>query len=33
MILPAQCACGSGERYKRCHEPKLHHLTIALIGK
>lgn len=29
----AQCACGSGERYKRCHEPKLHHLTIALIGK
>lgn len=29
----ALCACGSGERYKRCHEPKLHHLTIALIGK
>lgn len=29
----ALCACGSGERYKRCHEPKLHHLTAALIGK
>lgn len=29
----ALCACRSGERYKRCHEPKLHHLTTALIGK
>lgn len=29
----ALCACGSGERYKRCHEKKLHQLTAALIGK
>lgn len=29
----ALCACGSGERYKRCHEPKLHQLTAALIGE
>ncbi|WP_147461888.1 MULTISPECIES: SEC-C metal-binding domain-containing protein [Pseudomonas syringae group] len=29
----ALCACGSGERYKRCHEPKLHQLTVTLIGK
>ncbi|MHC8348670.1 hypothetical protein ACYZT7_04655 [Pseudomonas sp. RT4P38] len=28
----AQCACGGGERYKRCHEPKLHDLISALVG-
>ncbi|MDP5541291.1 SEC-C metal-binding domain-containing protein [Pseudomonas aeruginosa] len=26
----APCNCGSGERYKRCHEPKLHKLIEAL---
>lgn len=29
----ALCACGSGERYKRCHEKRLHQLITALIGK
>ncbi|WP_053181847.1 SEC-C metal-binding domain-containing protein [Pseudomonas thivervalensis] len=29
----APCLCGGGERYKRCHEPKLHKLITDLIGK
>lgn len=28
----AQCACGSGERYKRCHEEKIQDLISALIS-
>lgn len=29
----APCLCGGGERYKRCHEPKLHRFITELIGK
>ena len=29
----APCQCGRRERYKRCHEPKLHNLISAIIGK